>query len=79
MLTQLLQIFALPGMFRRESVADLTAPPRNSRPPSTRPSASDPPPRPQPQAAQGATWTAAIGGDPCSHERLAFASLFGYR
>lgn len=78
MLTQLLQIFALPGVFRRESVADLTAPPRNSQPPSARTGASEPPPRPDADA-DGVTWTAAIGGDPCSHERLAIASIYGYR
>jgi hypothetical protein len=75
--------FALPFSFRgllgRDSTAGIAAPPRRSVPPSP-PRASDPPPRPEPAAPERRArpeWTAGIGADPSTHERLAFGSFYG--
>ncbi|HET6334688.1 MAG TPA: hypothetical protein VFG30_15805 [Polyangiales bacterium] len=77
--------FALRGLLRREARRDepagIAAPPRRSTPPSSR-GPSEPPPRPERADSDRRAqpeWTAGIGADPSTHERLAIASIYGMR
>lgn len=77
-----LSILALPlalrGLLRRASRAG-SAPPRANAP-KVRRGAGDPPPRPErAEDHPNPQWTAGIGADASTHERLAIACIYGYR